>query len=159
MSYMHCSIIRNVTYVYWALVSVTTLSSLVGPGAGFEVARGATGGCKVVMVTTLLFTVISFKHVAEAGEFSFLWLFRQWQHWRFSLWKSPARPAARVCHWDDGVCVSANNVWDFTWDYTYRYLNRHPITAWSRSLLFLPYVFNFKYVFYKYYTNFWVLRV
>ena len=54
MAYMHCSIIRNVSHGYWALVGVTALSSLVATGAGFLVARDAIGG---VTLKTLLLTV------------------------------------------------------------------------------------------------------
>ena len=132
MSYMHCSVIRNVTHEYWALVGVRALLSLVAPGGHFFVARFATGGGRVVTVTTLLFAV----NICRRGSgVLILWRFRHWRHRRFSLWKSPVRMAARVWHFGwRRLCLGEQRL-SFWWDYTYWYLNRHPIILWSRCFI------------------------
>ena len=63
--------------------------------------------------------------------------------------------------WDDGVCISANNLWALdeithtdTWTVA-------PLVYTLKSLFYvlILYVFHFKYFSYEYCSNFWVLRV
>ena len=130
-----------------ALVGVTAFSSIVAPGGWFF------GHCDNVTVYTEYIASMS----PRRGVL-FLWRFRHWPHRRFSLWKYPGRPVARVWHWNDGVCVSANDVWAFdeithtdTWTNT-------PLYYEVAILWLIPYVFHFKCVSYKYYIDFCVFK-
>ena len=135
MSYMHCSIIRIVTHEYWALLGVTAFSSLVAPGLGFLVARGDTGGGRVVTVTTLLFTVNIFQACRRGGAVLI-----------FVAFSSLAAPEVLTMKISDGAGGASMALgWrrlrlseqrlSFWWYYTYWYLNGHPIILWSRYFI------------------------
>ena len=85
MSDLLSIIIRNsLLYIKHQSVGVTALWSLVAPGAGFEAARGATGVCWVVTMTTL---ITNEYNVIDTQALSVWWGFRHWRHWRFSIMK------------------------------------------------------------------------
>ena len=75
--------------------------------------------------------------------------------------KISSAAAGASWRWDDGICISANNLWALdeithtdTWTVA-------PLVYTVKSLFYvlIPYVFHFKYFSYEYCSNFWVLRV
>ena len=123
--------------MYWALVGVTALSSIVAPGTGFEATYSATGGCGVVTVTTLL----------------------------YSEYNSSMSPNRRRCHfggifipggtggihhenipcgrrYEYGVGMTASASWwkplSFWSNHKYWYLNSYPIILWSCFFIVNP---------------------
>ena len=134
MSYMHCSIIRNVTHEYRALADVTALSSLVVPGAGFLVARSATEGGRVVTVKTLLFVVKMFQAVAGAGRSHFCGVFVTGGTGGFH-YENLRCGRRREYGIEMTASASREQRLSFWWNYTYWYQNRHPIVLWSRYFM------------------------
>ena len=88
----------------------------------------------------------------------FKWCFRHWWHWKFSLWKSPVLSEARV-----GIAMTASASRRTTSELLIRtqiLISKQLPNYIAKSLfhLLIPYVFHFKYLFYKYDIDFWALR-
>ena len=77
-------------------VGVTALWSLVAPGSGFEAARGATGDCWVVTMTTLITNEYNSSMWSTRKRYRFRGVFVTGGTGGFLLWKSPVRQVARV---------------------------------------------------------------
>ena len=139
MSYLHCSIIRNVTLVYWTPVcQCDGFVFACGTGAGFEAARvaRATGGCWVVY-DSVNNQWIQFKHVIDAQALSVWWCFRHWRYRRFSIMKisSAASGASFASRWLQ--LRPGEQLLSLRWDYTYWQLNSYPILLWYRWEFFV----------------------
>ena len=144
-----CYCKKYVTRVYWALVGVSTLSSLVAPGVASTQPVVPPAAAESLWQRYCL-QWIWLKHVAEAEALSFWWRFR---HWRFSLWNSPVRPAVRV-----GVRMTASA----SRRKNSELLMRSHILILKQLLnSFVNFIslFHFKYFSYRYYTDLWVFRV
>ena len=133
MSYMHCSIIRNVIHDQWALVGVAALSSLVALGAGFFVVCGATGGGRVVTVTTLLFTVNIIQTCRRGGGVLIFVAFSSLVAPEvFTMKISSSAGGASMALGRRRLRLGEQRL-SFWWHYTYWYLNRgrHSMILWN----------------------------
>ena len=155
MSYLHCFIIRNVTLAYWTPVcQCDGFVFACGTGAGFEAARGATGGCWVVTMTTLITNEYNSSMSSTHKRCRFGGVFVTGGTGGFLLWKSPVRPAARVLRRDDCNFFPVNNFWAFdeithtdNWTVIPLYCDIAEYFCLYFSLVF----YDVKYFYYKYY--------